>query len=411
MKRFFTQNLGLKLISLVIAFFLWLFMYNSSDPDGVRQMTVPITLRNENTLEDNGLTYQVVDDMTSVQVSVRAPLSVRNALTESDIQVVADFSKVTAEYTVALEASCSRYRSSVEELALEKPVLQLEVEKLVTRQMTVGINLSGEPRAGYAVVSSGVSPNRVTITGPESQMERLDALNVTVSVDDVNSGFESTAKIQAYDEGGYVMDMTRMELSDMDVLATVGVSETKNVDIQVTPKGKCAVGYGVREVTVTPRTVTLYGDESLLQETDAIVIPSSQLDISGATSDVERKINLTTLLPEGLQLAGSSEVVRVVAVVEQETSRSVKIPVTGILQINVPAGYNVSFGTVTEITIPLTGLESTLESLTAESLKPTVDLGGLGAGTHEISVGLTLPDGVVQGSDVKVQVTLNESAG
>ena len=73
MKKKLTNNLLLKIISVIAAFLLWMVVINIDNPtDTFTISNIPITVQNENALTDSNLTYEVVGDATaSVEVTAR----------------------------------------------------------------------------------------------------------------------------------------------------------------------------------------------------------------------------------------------------------------------------------------------------------------------------------------------------
>ena len=54
-----TNNFGLKLLSLLLAIFLWLIVVNVDDPKITKTFTTTITVENEATLTNQGKYYEV----------------------------------------------------------------------------------------------------------------------------------------------------------------------------------------------------------------------------------------------------------------------------------------------------------------------------------------------------------------
>ena len=73
MKEKLTKNAGLKLISLLCAFLVWLAVVNVANPVQTKSVEVPVSITNESVLESSNLTYQIDGKSTvTVQVSARA---------------------------------------------------------------------------------------------------------------------------------------------------------------------------------------------------------------------------------------------------------------------------------------------------------------------------------------------------
>jgi len=71
MERKLTNNLGLKLISIFLAFFIWLAVVNISNPEIQGSKEVPLEILNERVLEASGKTYELLGDKDTVTVAYK----------------------------------------------------------------------------------------------------------------------------------------------------------------------------------------------------------------------------------------------------------------------------------------------------------------------------------------------------
>ena len=90
MKKYkFTDNLGLKIIAVIFAAFLWLIVVNLDNPVSTQTFSeVPVTIINEDIILSAGDTYQVLGE-EKVSVVVSATRQVRQKLTKEDIVATA----------------------------------------------------------------------------------------------------------------------------------------------------------------------------------------------------------------------------------------------------------------------------------------------------------------------------------
>ena len=71
MKKMLTNNLGLKLLSVIGAIMLWLIVMNIDDPYTYRDFSpIQVTMLNENVVTDQGKVYKIEDgsDVISIRV-------------------------------------------------------------------------------------------------------------------------------------------------------------------------------------------------------------------------------------------------------------------------------------------------------------------------------------------------------
>ena len=98
MKKKITHNLLLKVMSVVLAFILWLVVVNINDPDTVRTIrAIEITILNEQAItgQGQGQVYTIRENRTAAVV-VKGPRSIVDKMDKSDIKATVDFSEVSS---------------------------------------------------------------------------------------------------------------------------------------------------------------------------------------------------------------------------------------------------------------------------------------------------------------------------
>lgn len=408
MRQRLFRRMGLKLLAVLCAIIGWLIVINISDPIGTKIFSpIPVTLKNENILTDNNMVYQILDNTDSVSVQVTAPRSVLSALTESDIQVVADFDNITLMNTVPLQASAMRYSRDIEEITLETSNLKLEVEMASTRQISVDVRASGTPQDGFAVSALSATPSVVTVTGPESLMEKVASLETVVLVEDRRASFSSSSTVRVLDSDGKEIDSSRISLSDEDVLVDVTMLPTKSVNLKLNTSGECASGYRLVEVVSDPTTVVITGETSVLSGISTITIPAKEVDISGAVKNVQKEINIEEYLPEGATVPENEKsVITVTAKIEKLVEQTFSVPASQISIANTPANMTASFGSLTSVNVTVSGTQSDIADMTVNDIKASIDLENLELGLNTVEVALITPEGISVTQPVSVQVTL-----
>ena len=81
-----TGNLGLKIISLGLAFLLWLFVVSIENPVMTLSFTsIPVTIENADVMEAQGKAFELADSSRTVTVTVKAERSVLSELSRDNI--------------------------------------------------------------------------------------------------------------------------------------------------------------------------------------------------------------------------------------------------------------------------------------------------------------------------------------
>ena len=69
MEKKLSNNIGLKVLSVFLAFFVWLAVVNINNPEDSDSKEVPLDIVNEGILTSNGKTYELLTDKDTVTVS------------------------------------------------------------------------------------------------------------------------------------------------------------------------------------------------------------------------------------------------------------------------------------------------------------------------------------------------------
>ena len=93
MKEKLTNNLAIKLIALFCAFFVWLAVVNVANPIKVSTREVPVTITNDQVLEQADLAYDVVGKKTAV-ISFKIRTKDDYKVKASDFNAYADLSEM-----------------------------------------------------------------------------------------------------------------------------------------------------------------------------------------------------------------------------------------------------------------------------------------------------------------------------
>ena len=426
MKNKLTRNWGLKIASFLSAAALWLVVTNINDPIVPYRVTdVPVTIKNTNLITDRGQVYEVLDGTDVIDVvTVSAPRSVIDALDKSNIVAEADVNDLTSVDTVAIKLSTNKYNDKLDSIRGNIDSVKLNIEEKKTRSLPLRSVTTGEVREGYMVGDVTTDQNLIQISGPQSVITQVSKAQAEVDVSGFTSDIGTNADVRLYNEEGEEITAPSIEKSISKVRVNVEILELKSVPLTCEAAGTPAEGYQLTgEVDFSKPNVTIAARAKLLERINAIELPASVLDVSGATEDVAAVVDITEYLPDGVILAEENfeGKVNVVARVEAEVERAVRIPVGSIRFTGLPDGYRaVITEPANECSVVLTGLQAALEEVTAEDITATVDLAvwmdaeemeELAEGSYWIPVGVTITDETLRASDtteVRVHIIAEE---
>ncbi|MGN1187764.1 MAG: YbbR-like domain-containing protein, partial [Lachnospiraceae bacterium] len=152
MKKKIFNNIGLKILALLIAVLVWWVVMNIDDPLVKKTISgIPVELRNDQELTDKGYIYEV-DSGSIITITVWAPDSVAKDLKASDFAAYADLSQLnplTDSANIEIECIKSDVKNDIKEINSKTQVVKLSIDNKQSADIAVTIDISGTPADGY----------------------------------------------------------------------------------------------------------------------------------------------------------------------------------------------------------------------------------------------------------------------
>lgn len=386
MKEKLLNNLGLKVISLVLAFGVWMAVVNISDPIIDDSQTVSVEVRNEDVLEAANLSYEI-DGKPAVTVSYQVRTRDRSLLKASDFHAYVDLNdyNVTGSIPVTVEINKDKESLVKSDTITAKPmVIRIITEELQRKRFDLEVKTTGSTEDGYDVERITLTPDYVTVEGPESQIGQINHMGVEIDLDNANADFSATAAPVFYDANGN----KKAELGDkvtvnrQEIEYTVSVLKAKNLTLNFEVSGVVANGYRFTGVECDVKSVPVVGTKSILASLSALSISSDELNIDGATADKVVQLDLSQYLPPNTSISGDEyKNVAVKLKVEPLTTKVFTLELDQLNEEEPEADYEYSFDKETS-DVTIRGLKEDLDALVVENLNAVLDLSGLEPGLH-----------------------------
>ena len=184
MKKKLTDNLGLKIGSVLFAALLWLLVTNINNPATTRRSTnIPVTIINEDVLTSQGKIYEVLDNSdTLAWVSVTGPGQIMGNISDKDLIAVADMKKLTTDNTIPIELSTAQYNESLDSIRASSDMVRLKVEDRKSISLPLKAVTLGTLQDGYIVGDVVTEQNLVRVSGPESIVSIIEKAEVSVGI-------------------------------------------------------------------------------------------------------------------------------------------------------------------------------------------------------------------------------------
>lgn len=426
-KKKITDNLSLKIMSVAVAVVVWLIVVNIDNPVGTNYYTITnVELINKEYVESSdtiGKMCMPEENQDTVRVAITADKKTRDKIRVSDISAVADLQQAVSLDTnpvmVPITVTCSVSGIGPGDIKVTPQNLSVNLDEKETQEFVVNV-IRGDTKPGkdYEVGSLTANPEKVRITGPKSLVNKIDKVNAAIELNGKTQDFTQEVTLSIIDKNQEALSDSEMNSLRIENNAQVIVTAKlwkirQGVKISAGYVGTPAEGYQAGMIKTVPDTISVAGSteglETLAANDNVITIPSESIDISGESSDVEKKISLKDLLPDNVKLTSdSSEDVWVTVSILPEGSREFSFPTKEIEVKNKPDDLQVTFETA-QIAIRIKSDSKDLDDLdVTKDIKASIDLEDKKEeGNYEVPVTVSLPDGYEIVENVSTEVVIS----
>lgn len=418
-----TNNFGLKLVSVIVAIFIWYMVVYYNDPVLTESFQVRVQVTNESYIENGKQLYRIEEQYKNVTVYVSGNRSELRNLNADDITVTADLTQIVDfdrdPIMVPLTAECDGF--DVSDIKLSRETIPISIENVASKELQVSVvTENGTVDNNYEIGKLTPDPSTITIYGPESVINSIESVVARINVDGLSQSTTVSGQLVFIDvdqneiSDSIINDDITIEGGDPDVTVNVELWHKKTgIGVDVEYSGRPAYGYEVKGIETVPETLTLAGSQEALETLEAngnkITIPPEEVDISGAMENFSVEVRLDDYLPENTRLSSTmNDTIIINVMIMPLGSSELSLNVDDISVNNLKSGLSLTYNTQS-VTLGIAGDQEDLSGLTADQIKASIDLTGLSAGEHTVPVEVTLPAGYELVNDISITVNLSES--
>lgn len=320
-----------KILSVIIAIFLWVFVIGGENPVKERTIhSVPVNLKNLETLENNNLAIAGATDYT-VDVKIKGQRTTVDPLTAEDIEVEADlFGYGQGENYINVSAIVPDNTELVE---IRSPKIQVNIEELVAVSKPVNIRFANVPE-GKEIGGIVIQPTEVEVSGAKSLVDSVAWAFGTVNINGYAEGVSNAAQVelQPLNDGEALVENVRM--SSLYAEVNYSVMDVKEVPLVVKTQGepKNQVMTGIE----APQTVEIRGLRKDLEKVSEL--ETEPVDLTRIEPEKENsvRLTLTAQLPSGVELAKKNPAIQAVFSFKKAAQTSFEYQRDEIQLLNLP---------------------------------------------------------------------------
>ena len=169
-RGYLLDNLGLKLLSLALAFILWMIVFRG-DQSVDQSLTVPLQLVPGPSL------MLVGQSSRTVKLDVEGtPQALRNLAPAEIVARIALPEGRTGEIGVEVKPEHLNLPRDIRLIAITPPVVSAVIDRIRHRLVQIRPNITGSPAPGYRMGEVTANPRTVEVEGAESEVRGIEAI-------------------------------------------------------------------------------------------------------------------------------------------------------------------------------------------------------------------------------------------
>ena len=329
--RHLLSNIGLLLLSILLAIQTWSFIIGQTDPpQRTRVSNIPLRVENLSP----GMT--IVKPLPSAASAIiQTTASVQPTLGADSFQAVVSLQGLSPGLHRVPIQVISGDSSQIRVLEVNPPALDLELASIITRTMGVAINLLDEqnlPPAYRLTDTPQALPDQVLVVGAAPLVEQVSQVQATISLANADTSLREVRPLRALDEKG--REVTGVSLQPDRVQINVSIQRQLNareVAVRAVITGSTPPGYWLSGVTISPTIATLQGQPDQLAEVGSF-INTFPVDVSQAIGDLEVSVPLD-LPPNVRALDSNGNTIRSATVVARIAARRANLALTRSIEL------------------------------------------------------------------------------
>lgn len=399
MNNFFDKKITARILSVLLATMLWLYVITEQNPVVYKDITLPVKLIGVETLAAKNITLL---DNTSYNVYLRLKgnKNTLDRINNTSLNATADIRDQDEKGEFQIPIQISGIPAGVDITSMSSKSIRVRFDNVISVTMPVVMKITGNPLQGMAAMTPSVNPGEVTITGAESLVNKVKTAAVDLDISSSSATVKKNISVKILNEEG--KEIEGLDVSPKSVDVEIPIEYTEIVVIEPDVVVNPAPGYIVTNISTNPREIHVAGKKEILDNLNSI--KTERIELQDAKAFVDQQVSL--VLPEGVELANKSETVRLNINIEKIIEKPIEI--NNIAIRNLPDNLTAEHQQIV-MRLIVKGPESIVNAWNTNN-SFYVDVSGLSEGIHEVDIMYNKPEEVqiLQIEPISMYITLKD---
>jgi len=422
MDKLLNNNWFVKIVSFVMALMLYAIVSSGDGTSSGSPSNVAVNPSQQSAVVTQKLTVQY--DQNKYVVS-GAPQTISVRLTGSNESILkAKLPSTKSAYLDLTDMKPGTYDARVQTRGFPSGLtvrptpktVRVTIQKKTSKELPVAIDIINKNSVadGYSVGDPVIGTQNVTVTGGEDSVDSIAFIKGVINAKDANAMLDKMVTLHAFNSNG---DQVDVAINPSSVHVRVPIDKvSKQLSINAVTTGTPAKGYSVSSVEPSAKDVTVTAQDTAALSQITALDPLS-VSVDGLKKD--KTFSVTIPVPSGASKVDPEKMDVTVHIVketvadsdessssdsgsssstDEQTTKLTNIPikVTGLKD-----GLKATFGKEDHVSVSVTGPSQDIDQLSENDVQAQVDLSGLDAGEHQVTVAVSTAVGLTAKADPK----------
>ncbi len=303
MKSLWQNDTFLKISSIVIAFFCWIYIIFITNPEiEVKLSGIPVTLSGHHAIKGEG--YIVANELNAtVDIKVKGTRKMLANLNRDSIIASVDLSDCTDKKTYELPVDIKLPYQDISLTSKSIETVSVNVDNYETQKFAVTYSYEGKLKnSNYSIEEIKLDTDVITVSGPETVLKTIEKATISIDIDGEDSDISGIASVVLLNSNNDAINTNSLDIKDKDISYKCSVFEKKTVNVEPSVNNSS----DQYELTVTDHpTITLVGPAS---DVDAVTsIKTRPFTINEGTQNYTVRL----IVPENISVEESISTVNI----------------------------------------------------------------------------------------------------
>lgn len=332
----------------------------------------------------------LVDSVDIILTGRKSDLYLAKQLGDHEVLLdLTDYEASNDPYKVKLT-----YNQTIDSLSykIDPSTVTVTIKNKVSSLSSISYELLNETKLNskLSVGEVTLSKSEVVVKGSQDNLDKIATVKALIDLNNEDLTDAGTYDIDnvplaAYDEKGKLMSNIDIVPSTVTATLTLNTYST-SVPISVKTKGELATGKAISSITIngsSSYSVDVYGEQSVIESIKNVPV---SIDVNGLGANDSKTYNVTLPKPSGVRYLSDTNA-KIVVNFGDEKQRTIE-------NVQIGAPKNLASGLTANakgeenqsVTVVVKGVQSVIDSISADDISAYVDLSGYNAGEHKVPV-------------------------